>query len=310
MLGGEDVRIEGKTTRPSSMLPIRGYLLHITHYDPRWVANKDKEEPFNLDVGLQVIDAMAEAGLNLLLIDPKDGVRYAAHPELTRSYSQDVDVLRRLCERAAQYSIETAIKLNFSQSPVHQHNHWFRPHNDLFDTPEYWKLAFEIIDELLETVKPPRFFHVGMDEDHDRSYLQYVEAIKTLHDGLFARKRRTLIWNDSACHWPRAAIHREKSLEAELHVPKDVIHVLWDYGGGDPTSLTRIRERGFDLWGAPGGKPDLVARMRDALLKVGGMGILITHWMPCVPSHREELLGRISVCGPMCCGRDVGAAGK
>ena len=59
------------------VLPIRGYLLHITHYDPIWVANKDKEEPFDLEIGLRIIDAMADVGLNLLLIDPKDGVRYA-----------------------------------------------------------------------------------------------------------------------------------------------------------------------------------------------------------------------------------------
>jgi hypothetical protein len=281
-------------------LPVRGYLLHITHYDPVWVANKDKEEPFNLDVGLQVVDAMAEARLNLLLLDPKDGVRYATHPELSRPYSQNIEILHRLAERASKYGIETAIKLNFSQSALHQHNHWFRPHNKLFDSPDYWKLAFEIIDELVEIVKPPRFFHVGMDEDHDRSYGQYVEAIKTLHTGLSARKLRTLIWNDSACHWPHAAIHRDKSLEAERVLPKDVIHVLWDYGDWDATAPQRIREAGFDLWGAPGGKPDLVARMRDRLLAVGGMGILLTNWIPCIPSRAENLLHVIRTCGPVC----------
>jgi hypothetical protein len=281
-------------------LPVRGYLLHITHYDPVWVANKDKEEPFNLNVGLRIIDAMAEARLNLLLIDPKDGVRYVTHPELSRPYSQDIAILGRLAERAAKYGMETAIKLNFSQSALHQHNHWFRPHNELFDSPEYWKLAFEIIDELVAIVKPPRFFHVGMDEDHARSYGQYVEAIKTLHTGLTARKLRTLIWNDSACHWPQAAIHRDKSLEAERVLPRDVVQVLWNYGDWDGTAFGRIREAGFDLWGAPGGKPELVARMRDRLLAAGGMGILLTNWIPCIPSRAENLLHLIRTCGPVC----------
>src|SRR5229473_1159603 len=103
-------------------IPIRGYLLHITHYDPVWVANKDKEEPFNLEVGLRIVDAMAEARLNLLLIDPKDGVRYATHPELSRPYSQNIEILSQLAERAAKHGMETAIKLNFSQSALHQHN--------------------------------------------------------------------------------------------------------------------------------------------------------------------------------------------
>ena len=201
-------------------LPIRGYLLHITHYDPRWLANKDTEEPFNLEVGLQIIDAMAAAGLNLLVLDPKDGVRYAAHPELARHYSQDIGILRQLADRAAKHGIETAIKLNFSQSALYQHNHWFRPHHKLFDSAEYWRLAGEIIDELVAVVQPPRFFHVGMDEDHDRSYGQYVAAIQTLRTALAARHLRTLIWNDSACQWSNAAIHRDKTLAAERRHPR------------------------------------------------------------------------------------------
>ncbi|MCX7933729.1 MAG: hypothetical protein N3A66_00545 [Planctomycetota bacterium] len=287
------------------MLPLRGYLLHITHYDPVWVANKDKEEPFHLETALRLIDAAAETGLNLLFIDPKDGVRYTSHPELSRPYSQDIAILRHLSEHATARGMEVAIKLNFSQSALHQHNHWFRPHNRLFDSPEYWKLAFEIIDEILAVAKPRRFFHVGMDEDHDRSYGQYVEAIKTLRDGLAARQLRTLIWNDSACHWPQAAIHRDKSLEAEKKAPKDVIHVLWDYGDWDLAALERIRQDGLEDWGAPGGKPELVAHMRDALLRVGGGGIILTHWKPCIPARSAELLEHIRLCGPVAAGAGV-----
>jgi len=285
-------------TPKSATLPVRGYLLHITHYDPVWVARKEQEEPFNLELGLELIDTLAETGLNLLLLDPKDGVRYASHPELARPYSQDSGLLRILTERATGHGMEVAIKLNFSQSALHQHNHWFRPHHDLFDSPEYWKRAFEVIDELLQIVRPPRFFHIGMDEDHARSYRQYVEAIKTLHAGLKARSLRTLVWNDSACRWPAAEIHRDKALAAEQEIPKDVIEVLWDYGDWDPAALLRIRKAGFELWGAPGGTPELVARMRDRLLAVGGTGMLLTHWTPCVPARRDDLLGRIRACGP------------
>lgn len=284
------------------MLPIRGYLLHITHYDPIWNANKDNEEPFDLSLGLRLIDAMAEAGLNLLIIDPKDGIRYRSHPELARPYSQEMNIIRTLADRAAAQGIEIAFKLNFSQSALHHHNHWFRPHNELFDSEEYWKLAFEVIDELLGVVRPLRFFHVGMDEDHDRSYRQYVTAIGTLHGGLKERNLRTLIWNDSACHWPQAEIHREKSLMAEREAPRGVTHVLWDYDDWDPGALQRIRDAGLDLWGAPGGKPEQVSNMRDRLLKIGGTGILLTHWIPCIPARSEELLGRVRVCGPVCGG--------
>lgn len=284
---------------PTTQIPSRGYLLHITHYDPVWNRNKEHEKPFDLAVGLDIIDAMAAAGLNLLLVDAKDGVLYKSHPELARHYSQPIDILGKLRERAAAHGIEVAIKLNFSQSQLHQHNHWFRPHHDLFDNDEYWTKAFEVIDELCGILQPKRFFHIGMDEDHSRSYTQYVRAIETLHSGLKKRGLRTLIWNDSACHWPAADIHREKSLYAEERIPHEVIQLLWDYGNWDSAALKRIRDRGFDLWGAPGGEPAQATAMRDQLLALGGSGMLLTRWCPCIPENRESMLAKIRTLGPL-----------
>jgi hypothetical protein len=282
------------------MLSIRGWLLHITHYDPAWCRRKEQEEPFDLALGLELVDEMARAGLNLLLIDPKDAVRYPAHPELARPYTLPMETLVRLREHAEARGIEVALKLNFSQSELHRHNHWFRPHNDLFDIPEYWRLAFEVIDELLAAARPPRFFHIGMDEDHARSSRQYLAAIHTLHDGLARRGLRTVIWNDSACGWPAAEIHKDKSLLAEWGAPRDVVHVVWSYWGADAALFRRVRDAGFELWGAPGGKPDQVRDMRQALEETGAGGILLTHWSPCVPANRDKLLAHVRTLGPLC----------
>jgi len=281
-------------------LPIRGYLMHISHYDPVWCEAKDTEKPYDLDVGLDLVDAMAEAGLNLLVVDPKDGLRYQSHPELARHYSVEMDTLAALRDRAETRGIEMAIKLNFSQSQLHQHNHWFRPHHKLFDRDEYWDKAFEIVDELIEVARPRRFFHVGMDEDHWRSYRQYVAAIHSLRDRLAERKLRTLIWNDTGSDWPEAEIHRDKSLLAEQEGPRDVIHVLWDYQRVDTAILRRIRDAGLDLWGAPGPKAELAAKMRDELLAVGGSGMLLTRWKPCIAENRDSLLEHIATIGPIC----------
>ncbi len=283
-------------------LPVRGYLLHITHYDPRWNAIKDRDEevPFDLALGLDAVDAMAEAGLNLLVVDCADGLKYASHPELARPYSVPMETLVQLVARARSRDIEVVPKLNFAQSGLHKHNHWFRPHNDLFDNDRYWELAFEVIDELIEVAQPPRFFHVGMDEDHWRTYDQYVAAIERLHRGLAERNLRTLIWNDSACLWPQAAIHREKSLAAEARAPQEVVHIVWDYSGADEAILTRVKEAGFEVWGAPGHTAPLVARMVEALHNVGGGGVLLTRWIPCVEANREELVGNLRALGPLC----------
>jgi len=283
-----------------SPIPNRGYLLHVTHYDPTWTRRKPREKPFDAAVGLELVDAAADAGLNLLVVDCADGVRYRSHPELKRHYSVPMQDLRRIAARARRQGLDVVPKLNFSQSSWHCHNHWFRPHHNLFDSDEYFRLAFELIDELIEVCRPEKYFHIGMDEDHHRSHRLYVEAIKTLRAGLKKRKLRTIIWNDtSACDVKRSNVHAEKCRAAEPHLPKDIIQILWDYYAVRLRHIRRIRGRGFELWGAPGRDAAHVRKWRRALQKHGGNGMLLTRWIPCRPGNRRELLNLIRTLGPL-----------
>jgi len=286
--------------RRSATLPDRGFLMHLTHYDPRWCRAKDREEPFDPKLGNEIIDTMAEAGLNLLIVDCADAVRYASHPELRRPYTRPMSVLRKLADRARRRGLEVVPKLNFSQSGLNRHNHWFRPHHMLFDQDEYWRRAFLLIDELIGTARPERFFHIGMDEDHWRSHRQYVAAIKTLRKGLRQRGLRTVMWNDSAIRYPSGEAHREKALVAEKAVPRNIVQLYWNYRRLNVADLRRIRDSGFELWGAPGRDPKNVSAMRRGLLRWGGKGIVLTRWFPCTQANRDELLAHVARLGPLC----------
>jgi hypothetical protein len=297
------MRGEGVAKMAQAILPIRGFQLHITHYDPEWCEAKDEEEPFDLDVGIEIVDCMASAGLNLLVIDCADGVIYESHPELARHYSQPMSILKRLVQRTNHHGIEVVPILNFDQSGVFRGNHWFRPHNKLFDSEEYWTYAFEVMDELIRATDPPRFFHIGMAEDHWRSHRQYVEAIKILREGLRDRGLRAVIWNASALAAREFEAFKEKSMVAEEAIPRDVVHVLFDYRRVQPEIFRRILGAGFDLWGAPSGfgeDPAQVEHIRDVLLRYGGNGILLTRWIPCVQANREILLSHIRMLGVLC----------
>jgi hypothetical protein len=281
----------------SEILPIRGFLVHLTHYDPRWNARKARERPFDPEVAAEVVEAMAESGMNLLVIDIADAVKYRGYPELQRRYTVPMQRLRDLTKRAASAGLEVVPKLNFSQSHWHGHNDWFRPHHELFDNEEYWRRAFEVIDQVTHVTRPRRFFHIGMDEDHDRSYTLYAEAIQRLRDGLHERNLRAVMWNDSACMWPQAYIHLEKALFAEKRIARDIVQLVWDYRGTEPKIFRRLKRRGFELWGAPGSKPENAARCRDALLRIGGVGAIITQWVPLRPGQRKALLRTVRSCG-------------
>ncbi len=276
-------------------VPVRGYLLHLTHYDPRWWKNKEKEKPFDLELGLEIIGAMAEVGMNLLVIDCADGVEYESHPELKRHYSVPMSTLEALVAAAREKGIEVVPKLNFSKSPIHRHNHWFRPHNMLPDNEEYWTKAYEIIDELISICKPERFFHIGMDEDHDRNNEQYIKVIKELQRGLKKRGLRTVIWNDSSYR----TSHAKQSLVAEKAIPNNIVQVVWDYRNAKPHVVERLIEQGFEVWGAPGRDPDLVKKWRGVILGQGGKGLLMTMWIACIQDNREKLLNTIRESGSL-----------
>lgn len=296
---------QGDSCMPApKQLPIRGYLIHITHYDPVWYAKKATEKPFDLDVGREIVDALAAEGLNMLIIDCYDGVRYRSHPELAKHYSVPMSTLRSLVAAARKNGLEVVPKLNFSRSRhEHHHNDWIlgpgEGPNDHFDDDFYWKKGFEVIDEVIAAAEPPRFFHVGMDEDTDRSCAQYVAAIKRLRSGLRKRKLRTIIWNGGLTDAPAWMVIAEKSLVAEKAIPRDIVQLHWRYDRCPTSDLRRIAKAGFELWGAPGGTPERARAFRDALLRLGGKGLVMTAWIPCIEENRKRLLDQIRALGPV-----------
>ena len=78
------------------------------------------------------------------------------------------------------------------------------------------------------------------------------------------------------------------------------MQIPWGYRQANPKLVQRLTRKGYEVWGATGGKPELVRAWRDALLKHKGTGILLTAWRPCRPSNRKAFLEQIRTCGPLC----------
>jgi len=279
-------------------IPIRGYLLHLTHYDPRWYLRKRTEKPIDLELALDIIEAIAKIGFNLLIVDCADGLKYESHPELTRRYSLPTAILKRLLDYAKKRKLEVVPKLNFSHSPYHRHNYWFRPYNKFFDNKDYYRIAFELIDELISLFKPKHFFHIGMDEDDERTHTQYVRAILTLREGLKKRNLRPIIWNDTARGGSRPW-HARKSLAAEKRIPKDIVQIVWDYKHVRSEIIRRLVQEGFEVWVAPSQRPLHVLKWKRAGLNHKAKGLIMTNWICCRPHNRSKLLDLIQSIGPI-----------
>lgn len=277
---------------------IRAYLLHLTHYSPGWYLRKRRERPIDPGLALEIIDALAKAGFNMLIIDCEDGLKYKSHPELERRYSISRPSLIKILNYARRRRLELVPKLNFSQSIYHRHDYWLRPYCRFLDSDKYWKVAFELIDELMEIFRPRRFFHIGMDEDDTRTHAQYIAAVSHFRKGLKERGLRTVIWNDTALGSSRPW-HTKKSLAAEKAIPRDIVQAVWDYSHVRPAIIRRLKEEGFDVWVAPGARPLQILEWKAAALKYGAAGMVMTTWMPCRLHNRFPMLNMIRMTGPI-----------
>jgi len=285
-------------------LDVRAYLIHITHYDPVWFDRKESERPFDLEVGLEMVEALADVGFNTLVVDLADGVEYPSFPELRRHYSVPMSTVQTLVARAREAGMAVVPKLNFSKSPDarHDHNYWFRPHHEPPDDSRYWKTAFRLIDEIVNELKPVKKFFIGMDEDFLRTPEQYVAAVRTLREGLAERGIRTAMWNDTA-HLSGAMFGCvEKALAAEDSLPNDIVHGFWDYTPLRPRAARRVmdmRSKGLEVWIAPSRRPEEVEAWKRLALQTGCAGMVMTAWSPVTQENRARFIDAIRTVGPI-----------
>jgi len=288
-------------------LAVRALLVHITHYDPKWVPEKDQEERFSLKLGLDIVEQMSEVGFNTLVVDIGDGVRYESHPELQRPYSAPMADLRALSQGARDHGISFVPKLNFAKSGRNLHDMWMKPHWDLRNfvsrRKEYFEVATDLIDELVEICQPSDYFHIGMDEDHHRSLDQFVGDIKQLRKIISEHGLRTVMWNDT-CYENRnviAQVHADKCRAAEPRLPKDIVQVLWDYDIVHRGIVERLAKAGFEVWVAPGRTETMIREWKEVLCSEGGnrgKGLLMSNWLKCGEGNRETIVALLDELGP------------
>lgn len=296
-------------SRPA--LKWRGFLIHMTHYDPRWNKQKDTEKRYDEATAHAVIDAAADAGFNLLVIDVKDAVLYRRQPGLRKRYSVPMRELAGLAGHARERGLEVVPKMNFSMSPLFRHSHWFEPKQADPPTKDYWRRGLSAVDEVVAAVKP-RIVHVGMDEDDTRSPAEYRRDLHRLHRELRRRGLRMAMWAD-VCHRWRPQ-QRWKEIPAIRTLPRDVILMPWLYEAAPEDWVRRLLRWGFEVVGTSscwltGRRPrrgrqplDNTREWARAIRRLGGSGVLVTNWMKCSRENRATMLKTLRLCGPVLAG--------
>lgn len=198
----------------------------------------------------KVTDHAAESGINMLVVDLGEGLRYPSHPELAVEGSWSVEKMRAEISRLNALGIEVIPKLNFSTT----HNGWMKDYRHMVSSAPYYQMCSDVIADAMEIFGHPRFFHIGYDEEeigHQNTFsyrMQRVDESWWL-DFLYIigevekNGARPWVWSDYGWHHP----------EYYERCPKSVIQQNWyydeAYGGFDPEmNKTQDYERLIAFW--------------------------------------------------------------
>jgi hypothetical protein len=188
---------------------------------------------------------MAEAKMNLVVIDLGEALQYESHPELAVKGSWPVARFRKELARLRAMGLEPIPKLNFSTA----HDTWLKEYGRQVSTPVYYKVCADMIREVCAIFDKPRFFHLGYDEEtagHQTKYSYAVVRQGDLwwHDFLFFVKEvealgvRPWIWSDY--HWNHPA-------EFLNRMPKSVLQSNWYYGASFDAAKQKYVQTYIDL---------------------------------------------------------------
>ncbi len=263
---------------------------------------------FDLDVFHRLTEKLPELGLNTVLIDLGEGIRYDSHPELAIKGSLAPDVVRDEVHRLRALGLEPVPKLNFSAS----HDAWLGEYERMISTDIYRKVASDLIHEVCEIFEKPKYFHLGMDEEtpsHQGAYGYCAVRGETLWwrdflhlvDCCERENTRPWIWSDYYWHHP-------DSFRAKM--PRTVLQSNWHYYnlrgehcelGQNPIGYRTyldFNEMGFDqvptttTWSFSKNTEQLINQLVGEHLDPAHIcGFMTAAWMPTLESEYYDILG-------------------
>jgi hypothetical protein len=129
------------------------------------------------------LEKMAGAGLNMVVIDLGDAVKYESHPEIAVNNAWSTSRLHDELAKIRKMGMEPIPKLNFSTC----HDSWLGIYDRMVSTNKYYDVCRDLIAEVTGLFAKPRFFHLGMDEENESNQRDY---------DLLVIRQNQLYWGD------------------------------------------------------------------------------------------------------------------
>jgi hypothetical protein len=192
-----------------------------------WAHGLRSSLTFDESVWAALMAEMASVGMNMVVIDLGDGIKYESHPEIAVRNAWTPEKLRTELAKIRKLGIEPIPKLNFATT----HDVWLKEYKRMVSTDKYYSVCRNLIEEVSILFDKPRFFHLGMDEEtarhqKNRDYVVLRQNDLWWGDLYFLigevekNGMRPWIWSDYA--WD----HPEKFFRK---MPKSVLQSNWYY---------------------------------------------------------------------------------
>jgi hypothetical protein len=260
------------------------------------------------------IAKMAADGINMVLINLDDSIRWDSHPEIAVRDAWSPAHLRIELDKIRKLGIEPIPMLNFSAT----HDAWLGSYSRMISTDQYYKVCSDLIAEAIALFDNPRFFHLGMDEETaaHQSHFDYIAVRQNdlwwgdfyfLIGEVEKRECRPWIWSDYVWHHPDTFFKK---------MPKSVVQSNWYYGENFNTkelkgyAQTAVRAyldleaKGYDQ--IPTGSNDqnnpesignTVRFCSDNIEDKRLLGFLQTFWKPTTEDYRKVIMEGIELEG-------------
>jgi hypothetical protein len=245
-----------------------------------------------------ILKQMQQAGMNMVVLDLGDGVKYKSHPEIAVKGAWSTTELRAELKRLRSLGLEPIPKLNFSTT----HDAWLSKYSRCVSTDAYYGVCRDLLAEVNQLFDRPRFFHLGMDEEDYGNQKYHEHVVVRQYDAwwrdfLFLVEQvekggsRPWIWSDYVWHHPELFYRK---------MPNSVVQSNWYYDAKfDPQNarakaFRELEEHGYDQ--IPTGSNyynstnfvALAGECRRSLASGHLLGFLQTPWKATLEKHRQR----------------------
>jgi hypothetical protein len=253
---------------------------------------------------------MVDVGMNMVVIDLGDGVKYESHPEIAVNNAWTVSKLQNELEKIRKMGLEPIPKMNFSTC----HDAWLRNYSRMVSTKQYYDVCRDLIAEVIRLFDTPRFFHLGMDEENEANQKDddliiirgndlYWGDLYFLLGEVFKGGSRPWVWQDYVRYFPE---------KLSKMMPKSVLQSNW-YNGKDFDPKTNNEVKAYQTLEAlgydqlPGGsnyydgtEENILNNVKFCVKNIADqrlLGFIQSPWKQTVEENRAHILKSIDLAG-------------